>query len=594
MPITDILNQDWGPFTHDEVEDALKAILLKLQQDIENSGVPAGGITADMLATALRNAINNAVPNSRTVNGKQLSGNVTLTAEDVNALPASTPIPAPITVDDAMSDVSTDAVQNKVVKAYVDGLVNGLVNGAPSTLNTLKKLADALNLKANAADVSGMIAEAVEGLGGGSVGSITVNGQPKTPDTHGNINLGDIATEEYVDDKLTDVVVNEISGATDIVVIDDADLAFIDEDGHVAMRVRGGHVESKNFDSRQVAANTADIQQLKAQRPGTSGIDPGVSVADDSDAAFDITDQSGKVALRVTNSGHIKTKKFDSGNISISPSLVDMAILRATKLTPHCVCHGRGNFTDVPMNTMPYLKKGIQAGYKFFEIDAYDCSDGVPICIHTTDNISGKFGFYHKVLNESTQEYEDEYVEITTTQIRQQPSTHWINNYYLLDSNNNQVSISTLNEVIWYICYRHRFPLHLDGAGARMSAASRLAASQYAESLGVGGLAFHEIADGPYTNWDIPCNVITLGDTVELIQTKAATYKKPDNNLIFYKMYYGANENTAATAKELADAAHAVGCYFMVWTIASEAVTRAFFENGVDFVITEGGINITL
>ena len=42
---------------------------------------------------AVAGAISNLVPNTRTINNKALSSNITLTASDVNALPDSTVIP---------------------------------------------------------------------------------------------------------------------------------------------------------------------------------------------------------------------------------------------------------------------------------------------------------------------------------------------------------------------------------------------------------------------------------------------------------------------------------------------------------------------
>lgn len=61
------------------------------------------------------------VPNTRTVNGKALSTNITLDAADVHALPEDTHIPDDVTVDDALSDSSENPVQNKIIKAALDG-----------------------------------------------------------------------------------------------------------------------------------------------------------------------------------------------------------------------------------------------------------------------------------------------------------------------------------------------------------------------------------------------------------------------------------------------------------------------------------------
>lgn len=65
-----------------------------------------------------------AVPTSRTVNGKPLSANVSLTASDVGAAPSG----HTHTVDSALSESSSNPVQNKVVSAAISQLSNEIVN----------------------------------------------------------------------------------------------------------------------------------------------------------------------------------------------------------------------------------------------------------------------------------------------------------------------------------------------------------------------------------------------------------------------------------------------------------------------------------
>lgn len=48
-----------------------------------------------------------------------------------------------IVLDTFMSDSSTNGVQNRIIKAYVDSSIANLINGAPTTLDTLKEIADA-------------------------------------------------------------------------------------------------------------------------------------------------------------------------------------------------------------------------------------------------------------------------------------------------------------------------------------------------------------------------------------------------------------------------------------------------------------------
>ena len=491
-----------------------------------------------------------------------------------------------VTFDGQMSSTSENGVQNKVIKAYVDAVSqridtligSGNVQGAIDTfnevvaflngINSSETLAAKLLLKADKAttytktETDNAIADAVEGLGGGSVESVSVNGGQPIQPVNGNVNLQGVATEDYVDDavddKLTQVVVNEISGAADIITIDDADLAFIDEDGNIAMRVADGHVDTANFDSRQVATNTTAIQQLQSQigQQG-SNVQVDVSVKEDSEAAFDIADESGNVVMRISNKGHIKTKCFDSENTDV---------FRATKLdSPQCICHAIGAATGTE-NTIPYFRNGITKGYKFFEVDGYDCQDGVTICYHTLRQFK----------NKTTGELET----ITPANIT---STELLANYTWDDG----TPIATLKEVIWFICYFHRFPLHVD-VKSTMTSQSCYDAAEYAESLGVGKYVFFE--NGKYDLFgNLPQNRLMISTTSN-IPSDAASYKKPDNNIIFI---YGGS-STTDTDEQLAafaKAAHDAGCYTEVYTYYNIEHVRRAFRCGIDFIITSGMTN---
>ena len=78
------------------------------------------------------------VPTSRTVNGKALTNDITLTAEDVGALGSDTVIPE---VSDVYSKTSSVAMSGKAVASAIADLVGT----APATLDTLGEIADALN-----------------------------------------------------------------------------------------------------------------------------------------------------------------------------------------------------------------------------------------------------------------------------------------------------------------------------------------------------------------------------------------------------------------------------------------------------------------
>lgn len=74
-----------------------------------------------------------AVPTSRTVNGKALSSNITLSASDVSALPSSTVIP---TITDTYSGTSSNGMSGKAVKQAIDAL-DGTVSGSAGSGKTL-------------------------------------------------------------------------------------------------------------------------------------------------------------------------------------------------------------------------------------------------------------------------------------------------------------------------------------------------------------------------------------------------------------------------------------------------------------------------
>ena len=78
---------------------------------------------------SMQSDIDSKVPSSRTVNGKALTANITLSASDVGALPNTTQIPS---------------IDGLATETYVDNKVAGLVDSAPATLDTLNELAAAL------------------------------------------------------------------------------------------------------------------------------------------------------------------------------------------------------------------------------------------------------------------------------------------------------------------------------------------------------------------------------------------------------------------------------------------------------------------
>lgn len=102
----------------------------------------------------LRSAIIKRVPNSRSINGKALTDDITLSASDVGALPNTTVIPS---------------IDGLATETYVDNKVAGIVNSAPAALDTLNELAAALgddpNFATTVATQIGTKVDKVDGKG---------------------------------------------------------------------------------------------------------------------------------------------------------------------------------------------------------------------------------------------------------------------------------------------------------------------------------------------------------------------------------------------------------------------------------------------
>lgn len=224
----DILHDNWGPYTHTEVENALKAYLAVLENRI-NQAIQSGGVGLADLSTevqALLNKANTALQpeniaawakaqNKPGYTVSEITGvegfqNLLAKLQDMDAKIQAAAASGGVDPDDEMSSTSVKPVQNKVIKAYVDSLIAGLIDGAPAALDTLKELATALgnnsdaiatiintlSSKANASEVysksqtynksevDAAVADA------GKVKSVSINnGTPQQPDAQGNVNL---------------------------------------------------------------------------------------------------------------------------------------------------------------------------------------------------------------------------------------------------------------------------------------------------------------------------------------------------------------------------------------------------------------------
>lgn len=95
---------------------------------IEGNGIKINGntISIDPEVVAQLTDLANYVPTTRTVNGKALSSNITLTADDVNALPDSTTI----------NDLTTTAQQNAINSGATSTLI-GKITTNETAINTI-------------------------------------------------------------------------------------------------------------------------------------------------------------------------------------------------------------------------------------------------------------------------------------------------------------------------------------------------------------------------------------------------------------------------------------------------------------------------
>lgn len=172
MAINDIINESWQGHSHGEVEDALKSILQQiltsLEQPIANNSV---GINA--LTQALRDLINNAVPNTRTINGKRLNNDVTLKTSDLDndsGFITEDDLPEGSTVDGELDENSDNAVSNAAV---CGGLAEKVDKETGKGLST-NDFTTALKNKLNSLPTAAELEQALANAGSGAV-SVTTN-----------------------------------------------------------------------------------------------------------------------------------------------------------------------------------------------------------------------------------------------------------------------------------------------------------------------------------------------------------------------------------------------------------------------------------
>ena len=168
--ITDLLNTNWGPYSHTEVEEAIKEKFREIDRALENAS-SEGGIGYDELSKAVRDLLDLAStalqpgsianwakqPNKPgyTV-GEIIYDGLTTLSQKLAAMDTAIQQAAEsgaVEPDSAMSDSSENAVQNKIVKAYIDAVSLRLdtligsnnVQGVIDTFNEVKAFLNGIN-----------------------------------------------------------------------------------------------------------------------------------------------------------------------------------------------------------------------------------------------------------------------------------------------------------------------------------------------------------------------------------------------------------------------------------------------------------------
>ena len=123
---------------NDIYDEALNKYQSELNQQIGQGGYnpPQGGIPKSDLSSSVQASLDKAdaaVPNTRTVNGKALSSNITLNASDVGALPSSTTIPTGLSQlnDDSTHRTVTDSEKTNWNDKYTKTEVDNMLVSAP-------------------------------------------------------------------------------------------------------------------------------------------------------------------------------------------------------------------------------------------------------------------------------------------------------------------------------------------------------------------------------------------------------------------------------------------------------------------------------
>ncbi len=366
---------------------------------------------------------------------------------------------------------------------------------------------------------------------------------------------------------------NDDNEGIGIVNIDDVDFAVGDAQGNIIVEFDEGHIKTSEFDSaqvsQQVAANTESVENINQQIAGIGG-QSDVAVKNEDDAPFDISDASGNVVLRVNGQGHIQTKGYDSQFAAM------------TLETPMCICHAVSSpLGDAYNHTMKHFRTAIARGHQFIECDGYNCMDGVPVCAHNSS-----YSFYVK--NSTTGETASKsFPSINSADLI--AGYTWtaptIENGVITEYGEPIIKVTDL---VYFVCYIHRCNLYIDAKG--MNTQSVKDVLDYAESIGCRQLVWIEPSNNNISLSGVQCNICAAGVTLENMSSKVAANKRDGYNLMLQLVKANA---TSKMRRDFAEAAHSYGCYAYTWSMNSAQETRGWFDDGFDFIFTEGYTTVT-
>lgn len=281
---------------------------------------------------------------------------------------------------------------------------------------------------------------------------------------------------------------------------------------------------------------------------------------------FGISDENGHVILSISN-GHIKTKNFDSSNISPSPT----PSASKGRILPQLIGHGQGypsiSNRGIKGNSMSHYRELVNLGYGFVECDVVNTSDGVGVLTHAS-------GSGYKVYNSNDEEQTIYISQMTYAEVSQYKWTRSTDTY-------PNEAIITLEQLIFY-CYVKGLYLWIDCQSTSKETIGN--ALNYAESLGNKDHIF--VGGGVWDSSWTATNRITSASSTSAINT-AAGYKRTDNDIIVnIPITLEAEE-----IKSLSDYAHSKGLYVSSFSSREVDVIRRYIWNGCDFVITGGTLN---